>query len=86
MTEPEIWFQMGISDERHAIAAREIASILKTKEPIGTMMLMVQDSTVLMNNEKQYAAFMIAKEDIKRRLAKAMPNFAAGLLKPLMED
>ena len=87
MNEPTIWMQLGISDERfNTVTLREIESVLRTKETIGNMMLLVQDSQKLQENEKLYAAFVIAKHDIMRRLHNKMPPVMQKVLATLLEE
>jgi hypothetical protein len=85
MIEPSIWMQLGISDDRYAIISKEISSILKTGEKTGIMMEMVKDSRTMSNDEKLYAAFMVAKSDIERKLFNSMPAFGKGLVKNILE-
>jgi hypothetical protein len=86
MMEPTVWMQLGITEERHRVVLAGIQSIVKTKETIGNMMLMVQGSTKLSENEKLYAAFMVSKYDIQRKLAAKLPPFAHGILGGLTDD
>ena len=87
MMEPTVYFQLGISEERfRGIVSREISSILKTHESIGNMMLMVQGNTTLTPDEKYYAAFMVAKEDVNRKLIGAMPAMGKGMIKKILEE
>ena len=87
MSEPTVWMQLGVSEERFAtVTSKEIESILRTKETIGNMILMVQSSTKLTENERLYAAFHIAKYDIARKLAGKLPSFAKGILLGVTED
>lgn len=84
MTEPTIWMQLGISDDRYNVISKEIASILKTKETTGNMMLMVKASEKMSDDEKYYAVYMIAKEDIFKKLMDAMPPFARPVIQSIM--
>ena len=86
MNEPTIWLQLGITQERYPVIEKEIKSILMTKETIGNMMLMIQQSTKMNSNEQLYAAFMVSKEDIVRRLMNAMPAIGKPLVKIIMEE
>ena len=86
MMEPTIWMQLGIAENRYNIVNGVIQSIVKTKETTGNMMLMVQSSTKLSENEKLYAAFMVSKHDIQRKLAAKLPPFAQGILGGLTDD
>jgi hypothetical protein len=72
MMEPKVYFQMGISDDRYIIIMKEVSSILKTKEPIGTMLLMLE-SGKLRHDEQLYAAFEISKAGIEEKLASKLP-------------
>jgi hypothetical protein len=78
--------QLGISDDRHKIASMEISSILKTKETIGNMMLMVQTSGKLSEEEKLYAAFLVGKEYIQRKLIEKMPPMGRSVIQKLLEE
>lgn len=86
MIEPTVWMQLGISEERYQIILKEIQSIVKTNETIGNMVLMIQSSTKLSDNEKLYAAFMISKHDIQRKLAGKLPDWAHWILRGLTDD
>jgi hypothetical protein len=87
MMEPTVYFQLGISEERYSgIVSKEINSVLKTQDTIGNMLLMIQGSGKLTPDEKYYAAFMIAKEDVKRKLIGAMPAIGKGMLSKVLED
>jgi hypothetical protein len=85
MIEPTIWLQLGLTESQAGHVTKEIQSILKTKEKIGTMMLMVKDSTMT-TDEKQYASFLIAKEDITRRLVSAVPAMVRPLIEKVMKE
>jgi hypothetical protein len=85
MKEPTIWLQLGISDERYRVISTEISSILKTGETSGNMMLMLKSNTKMSIDEKYYAAYMIAREDMMRKLTNAMPAGFAGVVKKVME-
>jgi hypothetical protein len=79
--------QLGISEERYkGVVTREIASILKTNETIGNMMLMVQGNTKLTVDEKYYAAFAVSKEYQMRKLLGAMPAIGKGMIKNILEE
>lgn len=87
MMEPTIWMQLGITETRYRIVTASIESIVKTNETIGNMMLMIQGSAKMNENEKLYAAFIVAKHDINRKLMSALPAFAKGTIsKAIMED
>jgi hypothetical protein len=87
MMEPTVYFQLGISEERfQSVVSRKITSILKTNESIGNLMLMVQGDTTLTPDEKFYAAFAIAKEDVNRKLIRAIPAIGKGMIKKVLED
>ena len=87
MMEPTVYFQLGISEERYAtVVSREISSILKTKESIGNLMLMVQGNTRLTQDEKYYAAFAVAKEDTNRKLINAMTFIGKGMVMKILQD
>lgn len=86
MIEPTVSMQLGISDDRYHIAVREIDSILKTKETIGNMMLMVQSSGKLSEEEKLYAAFLVGKEYVQRKLIEKMPPIGRGVIQKLLEE
>jgi hypothetical protein len=85
MMEPTIYMQLGISNERYIVISKEIESILKTNETTGNMILMVQSSAKMSVDEKYYAVYMIAKQDIQRKLAGSLPPFAKGIIGNLME-
>lgn len=85
MMEPTIWMQLGITDSRYKVVNGVIQSIVKTNETTGNMMMMVQGAT-LAENEKLYAAFMVSKHDIQRKLAAKLPPFAQGILGGLNDD
>jgi hypothetical protein len=85
MNEPTVWFQLGITEQRYQKVSKEIASILKTNETIGNMMLMVKESK-LSSDEQLYAAYMVAREDMMRKLSNAMPAPFAGVVKKIMES
>ena len=84
MQEPSIWLQLGVSEQRYPKLCKEINSILKTRESVGNMMLMVRDSK-LSPDEQLYAAYMIAKGDMMRKLSDAMPDPFKGVVKKIME-
>jgi hypothetical protein len=85
MMEPSVWMQLGISDDRYSVISKEIASIIKTKETIGNMMLMIQSSK--MNHDEQlYAAFMVAKTDIQNKLVDKMPPMGRSVIKKMLEE
>ena len=87
MIEPTIYMQLGLTDDRYHAVMVEINSILKTKETTGNMMLMVTGSRKLLNeNEKMYAVYMIAKEDIVRKLMATIPPVLAAPLKKILEE
>ena len=86
MNEPTIWMQLGITEERYRIVTAGIESIVRTNETIGNMMLMVQGSTKMNENEKLYAAFMVAKHDINRKLFSALPVFAKDTIKKIVME
>jgi hypothetical protein len=77
--------QLGITDSRYKVVNGVIQSIVKTNETTGNMMMMVQGAT-LAENEKLYAAFMVSKHDIQRKLAAKLPPFAQGILGGLNDD
>jgi len=85
MIEPTVWMQLGISDDRYNIISKEISSIIKTREKVGIMMEMVKDSKTMNNDEKLYAAFIVAKSDIESKLFKSMPDFGKGIVKTILE-
>ena len=86
MIEPTIWMQLGISDDRYYVLLQEVTGILRTKETIGKMMLMVQANTKLSVDERYYAVFLIAREDIKRRLMKSVPAIGKGMIGKILEE
>ena len=86
MIEPTVWMQLGITEERYKIVLAGIEGITKTKESIGNMMLMIQGSKKMTDDEKLYAAFMISKFDIQRKLSGRLPPFAQGILGGLADD
>ena len=87
MMEPTVYFQLGISEERfRGIVSREIASILKTNESVGNMMMMVQSNTKLTVDEKYYAAFAVSKEYQMRKLMGAMPAIGKGIITKILEE
>jgi hypothetical protein len=85
MIEPTIWMQLGISDDRYIIISREITTITNTKEKVGILMEMVKDSTTMTSDEKLYAAFIISKYYIERKLFSSMPFFGREILEELLE-
>lgn len=85
MMDPTIWLQLGVSEQRYPKLCKEIESILKTHESVGNMMLMVRDSK-LNSDEQLYAAYMIAKEDVMRKLGDAMPEPFKGVVKKIVEN
>lgn len=86
MMEPTIWMQLGITEERYNVVVKEVESVIKTKETIGNMMLMVQSSAKMNESEKFYAAFLLSKEETMRRLMNALPSPFRGAIKKVMED
>jgi hypothetical protein len=87
MKETDIWAQMGISPERYnGVVSSEISSIMKTNETVATMMAMVKGNGKMNNDEKYYAAFMVAKDHITRKLLGAMPAMGRGMMKRIMEE
>lgn len=86
MIEPTVWMQLGISDDRYIIISREIASIVKTKEKVGILMEMVKDNQIMTSDEKLYAAFIISKYYIERKLFASMPFFGREILEELLEE
>lgn len=86
MMEPTVWMQLGISEARYTVTQREIDSILKTKETIGNMMLMVKDNQKLSYDEKYYAAFAISKEQTQRKLMNALPALGKGMIKKILME
>jgi len=85
MDEPTIWLQLGLTETGYTTVTKEVQSILKTKEKIGTMMLMVKDSTMT-TDEKQYASFLVAKEDISRRLIDRLPAMVRPMFEKVLKD
>ncbi len=87
MNEPTIWMQMGISEERYrTVVFTEIQSLLSTKETIGNMMLMIQSNTKLTNDEKYYAAFMVSKQAIIRKVVLKIPAPFRVMVENMFED
>lgn len=86
MIEPTVYFQLGISDDRYQIISKEISTIIKTGERPGVMLEMVKNSRTMNNDEKLYAAFMVAKSDINSKLMNAMPEFGKRIVKTILEE
>jgi len=85
MMEPTIWMQLGLTEAQAESITKEVSSILKTKEKIGTMMMMIKDCKMT-TDETQYATFLLAKEDIGRRLLAGLPAGIRPLFEKVLRD
>lgn len=86
MKQPPIWQQMKIPEHRMPVISAEVNSVIRTKEPIGIMLTMIRDTQKIDENEKLYAAFLIAKESLMQDMMNAMPAIGKPLVRKALEE